>query len=193
MPLQAGNNGVLSNTQHAENTGGPALFRQQREAVFNGFAGAAVETRLAIQVDPAFLTGTDAKDAFQGFRTTGGIQTCQAQHFASLCFERYIPQLIVHTGDIFHLQIYIAGGIGLGRELIGQFTANHQPDNVRHFQILCPLGSYPLAVTHNGNVVGDPLDLRHLVGDVDDADAPVAEQIDDLKQLLTAFRRGQVR
>ena len=38
---------------------------------------------------------------------------------------------------------------------------------------------HPLAVAHDGDLVGDAQNLLHLVGDVDDAAAAVAQHVDD--------------
>ena len=84
-------------------------------------------------------------------------------------------------------QEHLAGLIGLGRELVGKLTTNHQTNDIRHLQLVGRLGGHPLAVTHDGDVVGDPLDFCHLVGDVDNAHALVTEHVDDPEQVLHFF------
>ena len=44
-----------------------------------------------------------------------------------------------------------------------------------------------LSVPHDGDIVGNALDFRHFVRDVDDAKAPVPEHIDNLKQMFHFF------
>ena len=112
MPLQTGNNRIGLDVQNTENTGGPALFRQQGEAVLDGFTGAAVEAGLVIQRNDAFLTGADAEDTFQRLGTSGGIQTGKAQNLTSAGIEGNVTKLVVHAGQTVHLQIHIAGHIG---------------------------------------------------------------------------------
>ena len=191
MPLQAGDNRVFPDIQHAENTGGPALFRQQGKAVFDGFSGVPVPAGLAVQDDDAFLPGADTENALQGLGTTGAVQTGQTQNLTPAGHEGHILQLVIHTGKAFYLQVHLAGLIGLGGELIGELTAYHQFDNLGHLQLGGRPGGDPGAVPHDGDFVGNPLDFRHLVGDVDDAHAPVPEHIDNLEQVLHfLFRQG---
>ena len=76
-------------------------------------------------------------------------------------------------GQVFALQDHgsVGGHGGLGLGFLVNGTANHHPDDLGDFGV----GGFPdthvLTVTHNGDPVGDPLQLIHSVGDIDDADA----------------------
>ena len=49
VAVQGRNNGIVTNGADAEDTGGPALFRQHGKAILDGLAGVAVTAGLAIQ------------------------------------------------------------------------------------------------------------------------------------------------
>ena len=51
-------------------------------------------------------------------------------------------------------------------------------------QLLGRARGHPLAVAHDGDVIGDAQNLVHLVGDVDDAHAPGRQLFNDLKEVL---------
>ena len=86
-------------------------------------------------------------------------------------------------GEVLHLHHHFVGGMILQRgEQVGQLTADHLGDNlllghVRHF----PLADV-LAIAHDGDFVGDDLDLVHLMADVDQCDAQSLQLPHDAEQ-----------
>ena len=85
------------------------------------------------------------------------------------------------------LHQHLAGDVVLGREAVGHLTVDHALDDIVGREILRLVGGDPLAVTHDGDLVGDALDLVHLVGDIDDADALIAQAAHDPEQMLDFF------
>ena len=86
-------------------------------------------------------------------------------------------------GEVLHLHHHFVGGMILQRgEQVGQLTADHLGDDlllghVRHF----PLADV-LAIAHDGDFVGDDLDLVHLMADVDQCDAQSLQLPHDAEQ-----------
>ena len=189
VALQTGNNRILPDIQNSEDTVGPSLFRQQGKAVFNGLGGVAVQYLLAAQEDFAALAGGNAEDVLQQFRPSGGVQTGDAQNLALSGGEGHIPQVGIHTRQALYPEQLLAHHIVLVRIPVGKFPADHQTDNLIHGQLLGGLGGDPLTVTHDGDVVGNPQNFLHLMGDVDNAAAPASKHIDDLEQMLNLVLR----
>ena len=104
MPVQAGNNGIVPDIQHAENAGGPALLGEQGKAVLDGLSGVPVQAGLAVQGNGPFLPGADAENAFQGLSPAAAVQSGQAQNLAPVGLKAHVPQLIVHTRQMLHFQ-----------------------------------------------------------------------------------------
>ena len=67
-------------------------------------------------------------------------------------------------------------------EQVGELTANHLGNDKVGGQILGIPGADVLAVTHDGDFVGNPEDFVHLVRDVDDGNAVGLQILDDSKQ-----------
>ena len=70
------------------------------------------------------------------------------------------------------------------REALRHIAVDHQADDLLGVQLLGRTRGDPLAVAHDGDVVGDAQNLVHLVGDVDDAHAPGRQLFNDLKEVL---------
>ena len=98
--------------------------------------------------------------------------------------EAHVPEQAVLRREVFHLERDLADLVRLGRELVGELAAHHVADDVRHLQLAGRLGDHVGAVAHDGDIVRDALDLAHLVGDIDDADAAVAQHVDDAEQVF---------
>ena len=97
----------------------------------------------------------------------------------------------VQGGQALHPEQLLTHHVVLVGIAVGQFTANHQADDLIHGQILGGLGGNPLTVTHDGDVIGNPQDFFHLVGDVDNAAATVPEHVDNPEQVFHFhFRQG---
>ena len=94
-------------------------------------------------------------------------------------------------GKVLHLHHDLIGGVIFQRGIqIGQLTADHLGDDL----LFGHVGDVPLAdvvaVTHDGDFVGDDLDLVHLMADVDQSDALLLQLVHDAEQRLD-FVRGQ--
>ena len=102
-------------------------------------------------------------------------------------------QLVIHAGKILDLEIGLTRFVRLLRELVAQLTADHQADDIVHLQLCGRLRCDMLAVAHDGDFIGDALDLRHFMRNVDDAETAVAEHVDDAEQMLHLFLRQRRR
>ena len=191
VALQVGDDGVVPDVPDAENTGGPAFLRQQGKAVFDGLPGGAVADLPAVEPDGAAVPGHGAEEVFQHFRPAGAVQTGNAQDLALVELEAGFLEPGVLAGQMLDLQNHLAGDVVLGREAVGQLPAHHQPDDLIHGQLLGRPGGHPGAVPHDGHIIADAQDLLHLVGDVNDAAALVAQHVDDAEQVLhLGLRQG---
>ena len=161
--FQAGNNRVFTDVLNGKNAGGTALLGEKCKAVFDGFARVAVAAYLAVELDGPALPGGIAEDVFQGFGTAASVQPCQAQNFSGMCLEADILQKTVLGAQIVDFQGDLAGLVRLRRELVGQLATDHVTDDIRHFKLGRGLGHHVRAVAHDGDIVGNPLDFRHLV------------------------------
>ena len=83
-----------------------------------------------------------------------------------------------------NLHQHVAGNIVLGRETVGHLAVDHALDDIVGREVFCLVGGDPLAVAHDGDFVGNTLDLVHLVGDINDADALLAQAAHDAEQML---------
>ena len=182
--IQAGDHRVLLDVTDAENTCGTALLRQQGEAVLDGLPGGLVLDLLAVEADGAASLGHGAEQVLQHLGAAGAVQSGDAQHLALAKLEAGLLQTGILTGQVFYLQDHVAGYIVLGREAVGQLTAHHQLNDLAHGQVLGVAGGHPLTVAHDGDLVADAEDLIHLVTDIDNAAAALAQHIDDAEQVL---------
>ena len=101
--------------------------------------------------------------------------------------ETDILQKTVLGGQIVDLQRDLAGLVGFRRKLVGQLTSDHVADDIRHFELGRGLGHHVRTVAHDGDIVGNPLDFRHLVRNVDNTHTAVTEHVDDPEQVLNLF------
>ena len=103
-----------------------------------------------------------------------------------------ILEVGIFSRQPFYLQdVFVTNHVVLRREAVGQRTANHQTDDLVHRQLFRRARGDPLAVAHDGHVVGNPQNFLHLVGDVDDAAAALLEHVDDAEKVLNLrLRQG---
>ena len=88
--------------------------------------------------------------------------------------------------EVFHLQhhgcIRCHHALGLG--ILVNHAADHHVDDVVLGAVLGDQRADIAAVAHDGDAVGDDLDLVHTVRDINDAQLLIAQVADDLEQLL---------
>ena len=65
---------------------------------------------------------------------------------------------------------------------IGDLAANHHLDQLCFIQFLGLARADVLTVTHDGHIVTQTIDLIQLVADIDDGDAPLLKNVDDLEE-----------
>ena len=183
--FQAGNHRVVAHGHDGEDAGGAALLSDHGKAVLDGLLGAAVFNGLAVHPQFSALARGAAEDVFQQLRAPGAIQAGNAQDLALLKLERHVLEPGVHGREILDLEHHVGSNlIILGREAVGQLAAHHEADDLVHGELLGGTGGDPLAVAHDGDLVGDAQDLLHLVGDVHNAAAAVAQHVDNLEKML---------
>ena len=179
--LEAGDDGIFTNVQNGENAGGAALLGEEGEAVLDGLAAVAITAELAAQGHRAGLPRGHAEDVLQRLGTAAAVQAGKTENFAPAGSEGDVLQQGILGGEPFDLEIDLAGLVGLGRELVAQLTADHQADDVIHLQLGRGLRGHPGAVAHDGDLIGDALDFRHLVRNINDRHAPIPEHVNNLK------------
>ena len=92
-------------------------------------------------------------------------------------------------GEVFHLHHDLVGGVVLQRGIqVGQFATDHLGDDL----LFGHVGDIPLTdimtITHDGDFVGNDLDLVHLMADVDQSDALLFQLVHDAEQGLDFVR-----
>ena len=94
------------------------------------------------------------------------------------------------AADVFRFQQNITLREEIPGIVVGQFTADHHPDQIRFFRFLCDNGSDISAVSHDADPVSNREDLGQLMGNIDQADSSVPELTHHLEQALN-FSLGQ--
>ena len=90
---------------------------------------------------------------------------------------------------MFYLQCHFTGLVGLGRELVGQFTAYHEFDDLVCGQIFGRFRCNPGTVTHDSYLICNLQNLCHLMRNINNTASSVSKHIDDLEQMLHFFFR----
>ena len=101
-----------------------------------------------------------------------------------MCLEAHIFKETVLCGEVFHLERNIPDLVCFWRELICQFSADHQLDNVVYFKLSRGFCSYMGPVPHDGNCIGDPFYFAHFMRNINNSDSPVSEHIDYFEKVL---------
>ena len=134
--------------------------------------------------------GAQAEDALHQLGTLSTNQAGHAQDLALFQLEAAMAEgTRMDGGEVLHLHHDLVGGVVLQRrEQIGQLTADHLGDDL----LLGHVGNVPLAdvvaIAHDGDFVGDDLDLVHLMADVDQRNALLLQLAHDAEQRLDLVR-----
>ena len=145
-----------------------------------------------LTLDPHLTGGVSAQaeNAFHQLSALCAHQTGHAQDLALLQLEAAVAERArMDGGEVFHLHHDLVGGVVLQRGIqVGQFAADHLGDDL----LFGHVGDVPLTdimtITHDGDFVGNDLDLVHLMADVDQSDALLFQLVHDAEQGLDFVR-----
>ena len=145
-----------------------------------------------LTLDPHLTGGVSAQaeNAFHQLSALCAHQAGHAQDLALLQLEAAVAERArMDGGEVFHLHHDLVGGVVLQRGIqVGQLTTDHLGDDL----LFGHIGDVPLAdimaVTHDGDFVGNDLDLVHLMADVDQSDALLLQLVHDAEQGLDFVR-----
>ena len=113
--------------------------------------------------------------------TTGPHEAADAEHLASAELKADVVQKPLHA-EVVHLQHQGTGGACAAGEKVADLTAHHVLDHLSLAGFGGIAGEHGGTVAEDGHAVGDGKDLVQLVGDVDAADAALAEVAQDVEQ-----------
>ena len=132
-----------------------------------------------MKIDLSALLRCDTENILQELGSSRSVQTGDSENFTLSRHKGYILQSGILCRQVLHLQHRLADYIVLLRITIRQLTAYHKTDDLIHGKLLRRTRCNPLSVTHDRYIVRDTKDLLHLVGDIDNSAALIAQGIDD--------------
>ena len=139
--------------------------------------------RLASDDDLPAIERIGAEDRSRHFRAAGPHQACETEDFALPQLEADVLNGVAST-EVADLKHHImARQVGNIRLRLGQAAADHHRDDRVDARGGGRDRADIFAVAHDSDAVRDFLQLVHLVGDIDDADALGFELADDGEQL----------
>ena len=123
----------------------------------------------------------------------------QARHTEDLAFTQDeidigngLIDIGIEDGPVLHLEDDLTGSAHFPRVNIRQFTADHEGDQLILVELFLILRGDRLAVTQDGDAVGEVEDLFQAVGDVDTGDALFAQVLQDpYEPRRFAFGKGR--
>ena len=150
--------------------------------------GVVVGYLFAVQLDAALTAIANTEQGLDDVGALGPHQSGDAEDLPLVQVEGHILNGgLVLRRQVFDLEDHLFRLVGLFREALGQFTADHHADDLIHGHALERLGCHPLAIPQYGDLVTELEDLFHLVGDVDDAAPLVLQLVDDLEEVVHLF------
>ena len=131
-----------------------------------------------------------AENSPRGFGTSCAHQSGEAQ---DLALPEFKADILHHSSGIqvFHLQYdrRILRNHTVCLRLLVNDTSYHHVDDIFLGAVLSYQCSHIASVPHDGNTVGDDLDLVHTVRDVDNAEILLAKITDDVEQIRNFLLR----
>ena len=144
------------------------------------------------------LGGPRAEKSFSQFRTSGSDQPGQAHHFPGTDFERGIADDSC-ARKVFGFEEDRAGFVGpvdfAGRKHLAQLAAYHGTDQPTEVLPGHRTAVDHLAVTQDGDPIGNPRQLFEPMRDEDDGDLPLPQLFGDAEEFLhftPGERRGRL-
>ena len=113
---------------------------------------------------------THTEDTFHQFRSLSTYQAAESKNLASSKGEGAILEgTIMDTGISSDIQQYLSGFCIILRRIdIGQLTTNHLFDDLIIRNLVHMPGTNIGAVSHDGNIITNLTNLRHLMGNIDE-------------------------
>ena len=188
--LQARQNGVVRNGQVQAQAVTLAILGEIADAVADGVLRAADLHVLAVYPDRTGIHRVCAADQAHRLGTSRADQTGEAKDLALA----ELKGNVLHIERVQMLGLKHDGRVGRTHgfcfRLLIDRAADHKPDDFGDFRRGGVERGDILAVAHDGDAVGDALELIHAVRDIDDADAGLLELPDEDEQVID-LRVGQ--
>ena len=188
--LETRQDGVVCDGQVEAQAVALAVLGEITDAVVDGVLRAADLYVLAVYPDRAGVHRVRAADEAHRLGAARADQTGKAEDFALAELERYV----LHIEGIQMLGLEHDGRVGRACgfcfRLFVDRAADHEADDLGDFRRGGVERGDILAVAHDGDAVGDALELIHAVGDIDDANAGLFELPDEDEQVVD-LRVGQ--
>ena len=185
---------VVPDREHAHDPGELAVLSQQRQACGDRVLGLFDPHRLAVHDDLAALGCGHSEEGFEDFGATRPHQAGKAEDLAAAQLEADVLDEGA-TVEATHGEHDITDlGMFLGEHL-GQLAPHHEGDELVPIEVGGRKCVHELAVAEHRDVVGDLEDLVHLVRDVDDRLAALAQLVDhpvEVGHLDLGDRRGRL-
>ena len=123
----------------------------------------------------------DAEDGLEQLGPPGAHEARQSEDLTAPHLEGHVAEPL--AGVVAHVEDRLADGRLLLVEHVGQLAADHLLDEEVVREGLDGARAHVAPIAQDGDFVADVEHLIHLVGDVDDRDAPVPERADDVVQI----------
>ena len=176
----------MVNAAAEHQTVGAAVLVYHCDAVVDGVAGVLDVDLLPVQVNRTRGNRVKAENSTHDFASSCADQTGKAEDFACAELEIDVPEasaVRLVLRQVLDLKDNVTDGHrGVLGENVRDFAADHAGHELVRVVVARRAGFDPLTVTDDGDVVRDAEDLVHLVGDVKNGDALLAERENLLEQ-----------
>ena len=138
-----------------------------------------------MHLDFSFGNVTDTEDAFHELRSLRSDQSAEAENLSLSDGEAHSAErLLVNRRIVLHFHDGLADFVMVFRIDVTEFPSHHLRNNLLCRHLLRRPRSDVGTVPHDGDVVGNPLDFIHFVGNVNHGDALLLQVSHDLKEEL---------
>jgi hypothetical protein len=148
---------------------------------------------LTVQGDVARVGRREAEEDTGELGAAGADESAEAENLAGADVEGNVSYPGRGTADVAQRKGDLAGGGFGGRVDLGDLAADHEADEAGLVDAADRVGADALAVAQDGDAVGEGENFFEAVGNVDDADALLAEIAHDGEEQVLLFlgeRRG---
>ena len=136
-----------------------------------------------MHLDGARSEMTDTEEALHELRSLCTDQSAEAEDLALTDVEAAVLEgLRVNRGKMLCLEDDVADLMYVIRIYLRKLTTDHLRDDIVGAHLGCRPGTDIGTISHDGDVVGDPLDLIHLMRDVDHRNALITQLIHNLEE-----------
>ena len=183
VPAHAGHDHVVPHRERRHDAALLAVLCQEGQTRGDGVARRPDAHRLAVHHDLAGVHLGDPEDGLQHLRASGAHEARETQDLTPMQLEGDVVDDAA-PGEPLHRHDHLADLGGRLGEHLGELPADHQRDELLAVELGSSQGGDMLAVAEHRDPIRDPEHLVHLVGDVDDRDAALAERADHAVEVL---------